>query len=148
MSGESWDCCEHDRQFTEGCEACDRKPTLVHSMGPDGSGFGIKMSTDPGIIKAMLDAFKGVLEEHPTAENYVEMQLQDRETGSRYTVTIGKPGGRTPHQLRKQAEAAVLHFWDNGVQCPCGARPESPDTHPHNTGCPVGIALAQMAPTP
>lgn len=25
--------------------------------------------------------------------------------------------------------------------CPCGARPESPNTHPHVTGCPVGRAL-------
>lgn len=27
--------------------------------------------------------------------------------------------------------------------CPCGARPESPDTHPHLPGCLVGAALAQ-----
>lgn len=25
--------------------------------------------------------------------------------------------------------------------CPCGARPESLDTHPHVTGCPVAKAL-------
>ncbi len=25
--------------------------------------------------------------------------------------------------------------------CPCGARPESPSTHPHNCGCPVERAL-------
>lgn len=25
--------------------------------------------------------------------------------------------------------------------CPCGARPESLNTHPHVTGCPVGNAL-------
>lgn len=40
--------------------------------------------------------------------------------------------------------AAVRHFWDNGVQCPCGARPEAPDTHPHVPGCPVGAALERI----
>lgn len=28
------------------------------------------------------------------------------------------------------------------VHCPCGARPESPATHPHVTGCPIGNAIA------
>ena len=28
------------------------------------------------------------------------------------------------------------------VHCPCGARPESLDTHPHVVLCPVGDALA------
>lgn len=27
--------------------------------------------------------------------------------------------------------------------CPCGARPESPRTHPHVDGCPVGEAIAK-----
>lgn len=39
---------------------------------------------------------------------------------------------------------AVRHFWENGVQCPCGARPESPDTHGHVAGCPVGAALERI----
>ena len=30
--------------------------------------------------------------------------------------------------------------------CPCGARPESPATHPHVIGCPVGIALGEVKP--
>lgn len=28
--------------------------------------------------------------------------------------------------------------------CPCGARPESPKTHPHVTGCRVGAVLARL----
>jgi hypothetical protein len=31
--------------------------------------------------------------------------------------------------------------------CPCGARPESPRTHPHVGGCPVGEAIAKYADT-
>ena len=36
-----------------------------------------------------------------------------------------------------------FHFW-NSETCPCGARIESPSTHPHNIGCPVGKALALL----
>ena len=32
--------------------------------------------------------------------------------------------------------------------CPCGARPESPDTHPHVLGCPVERALILVRTTP
>lgn len=28
--------------------------------------------------------------------------------------------------------------------CPCGARPESPNTHPHTIGCPVGRAMLSV----
>lgn len=49
--------------------------------------------------------------------------------------------------------AAWLRHWKTKAQkyeaalkeiersCPCGARPESPATHPHVIGCPVGTAL-------
>jgi|SRR5690349_15675196 len=33
----------------------------------------------------------------------------------------------------------VLKVYEN--HCPCGARPESPHTHPHVTGCALGNAL-------
>lgn len=39
------------------------------------------------------------------AENYVEMGLHDPVTGEFFTVTVRKViGGKTPHQLREQAE--------------------------------------------
>ena len=45
-------------------------------------------------------------------------------------------------RLRCEAmERAVRHYWDNGVTCPCGARPGSPNTHSHVMGCPVGAVL-------
>jgi len=39
-------------------------------------------------------------------------------------------------------------FWEQFHSCPCGARKESPRTHPHVIGCPTAIAidyLKQMA---
>lgn len=32
--------------------------------------------------------------------------------------------------------------------CPCGARSESPKTHPHVGGCPVAAALVYLTPQP
>lgn len=37
--------------------------------------------------------------------NYVEMQLADKNTGERYTVTVQRVAGKTPHELRTAAEA-------------------------------------------
>lgn len=36
-------------------------------------------------------------------------------------------------------------LWDTTRSCPCGARKESPNTHPHVIGCPTGAA-AEMFP--
>ena len=38
-------------------------------------------------------------------ENYVEMQLGDKKTGERFTVTVQRVAGKTPHELRGRAEA-------------------------------------------
>jgi hypothetical protein len=33
------------------------------------------------------------------------------------------------------------YWWQTEHSCPCGARPESPNTHPHVGGCPTAAAL-------
>lgn len=38
-------------------------------------------------------------------ENYVEMQFGDKKTGERFTVTVQRVAGKTPHELRSAAEA-------------------------------------------
>lgn len=35
----------------------------------------------------------------------------------------------------------LLYWYDWKQSCPCGARPESLDTHPHVGGCPTAAAL-------
>ena len=66
----------------------------------DGS-FG--MSAPEWYSKMMLGALREILDESD-APNYVEQTLHDPDTGEVYTVTVGRPGGRTPHQLRTAAE--------------------------------------------
>lgn len=32
-------------------------------------------------------------------------------------------------------------YWEMFHSCPCGARKESLNTHPHNLGCPTDVAI-------
>lgn len=47
--------------------------------------------------------------------------------------------------LRASGQALVEQLLQIERHCPCGARPESPHTHPHVGGCPVSEALALAA---
>ena len=62
--------------------------------------FGVKLPE--WFSRVMLAGARAALDE---AENYVEMLLVDPTTHERFTVTVLKPGGRTPHELRLEAEA-------------------------------------------
>ncbi len=46
-------------------------------------------------------------------------------------------GRKALTQAREAVQEVEIH-------CPCGARPESLDTHPHVGGCPVAKALAAL----
>lgn len=50
--------------------------------------------------------------------------------------------------LRAQLAAVRAKLEQIGRHCPCGARPESPATHPHVGGCPVYEALALVVRRP
>lgn len=39
------------------------------------------------------------------------------------------------------AQVQLRYWWHAEKRCPCGARPESPQTHPHVSGCPTGLAV-------
>lgn len=43
--------------------------------------------------------------------------------------------------LRRENKRLRVALREVERTCPCGARPESPSTHPHVTSCPVGFAL-------
>lgn len=40
-----------------------------------------------------------------------------------------------------EAYKQLEYWWQSEHRCPCGARPESPHTHSHVTGCPTGKAV-------
>lgn len=82
---------------------------------------------------AALAALK-VLEDAATNERHLK-NLLDWRTSERVSAT--------QRANREQARADTLTQALREVEknCPCGARPESPNTHPHVIGCPVGLAL-------
>ena len=51
----------------------------------------------------------------------------------------------TPADLRALADRLIELLRQIENHCPCGARPESPETHPHVGGCPVSDALEAAA---
>lgn len=44
-----------------------------------------------------------------------------------------------------EAQVQLAYLWNQTGSCPCGARVESPDTHPHVVGCATDEALKQQA---
>src|SRR5262249_17878550 len=54
--------------------------------------------------RLMPGSFRWYLDQHE-APNYVHMPMTDMGTGETYWVTIGRPGGRSPHEMRIHAEA-------------------------------------------
>jgi hypothetical protein len=52
------------------------------------------------------------------------------------------PDPATHHPSRDERLLELLHQIEQ--HCPCGARPESPDTHPHVLGCPVDLAIVLL----
>ena len=57
----------------------------------------------------MLASFRWYLDKHE-APNYVQIPMTDMTTGEVYVCTIGRPGGRSPHEMRRAAEARVAQL--------------------------------------
>lgn len=74
----------------------------VLSAGPSHKGgFEVKFKAQE--LSAIMAYHFGKLIDETGAENYVEMSFFHTEKGN-ITVTVQKPRGKTPHQLRKEAE--------------------------------------------
>lgn len=54
----------------------------------------------------MISSFLPALRESG-APNYLSFDAYDRSDGSKYVLIIVKPDGKTPHELRQEAEAEV-----------------------------------------
>jgi len=74
--------------------------------------------------------------------------IQQALRASAKRLRLGVSGERNA-ELLEQIEA-TLSVVDDALQlaarhCPCGARPESPLTHPHVPGCKIAAALTVLA---
>jgi hypothetical protein len=59
----------------------------------------------PGLVAGM---FVGMLETYPDATNYVELQFESHI--GPIVVTVMKPNGKTPHELRVEAERLLADY--------------------------------------
>ncbi len=66
----------------------------------------------------MTWAFRTILDAQPGAENYVEQEVVERESGDRYVFAVCKPNGLTPHQLRQRAEQEVERLREKIARLP------------------------------
>lgn len=78
-------------------------------MTMDEKSFEAKAIMNPGLAQMMAHAFA---EQAFNTPNYVEMQFQPRAVKHRdkwimVTVTVQKHDGKTPHELRMEAERRV-----------------------------------------
>lgn len=76
---------------------------LGWSMEP-GGGMDLRVTMALDVAAHLVTAARTFLDA-TSAENYVEQHVHDRETGDRYTLTIQRPGKRTPHEMRRLAES-------------------------------------------
>ena len=58
----------------------------------------------------MAGMFLGMFEKYPGAKNYIEFTFSSRM--GPVLVTVVRPGGKTPHQLRLEAEAKLATTGD------------------------------------
>jgi hypothetical protein len=81
---------------------------LVFEANKDGVEIGSRAA------ECMGWAFEHYLSNHPEAPNYLEVTLEGGDHKPIY-ITIQRPGGKTPHQLRREAEGK-LAFAEDAVK--------------------------------
>lgn len=96
---------EHEAEATAEAEA-EAAQTKIHSFGVKEGAAEVKLSPSQRVLSGIAEAFRDQLKD---AKNYVEMQMQDQETGEVFLLTIQRKNGKTPHQLRTEAEASVAN---------------------------------------
>lgn len=78
------------------------------SVAEDGTPV-VDVHLPESFAQLMLASFRWYLDKHE-APNYVQMPMTDMKTGETYVCTIGRPGGKSPHEMRMLAEARVAEL--------------------------------------
>lgn len=71
------------------------------------------------MAKVFATAFIPAMDEMG-AENYLSWDVLDPETGRKYWLCAGRPGGKTPHEKRQEAEAEVAALRAQLAAAPVG----------------------------
>ena len=88
---------------------------------------GLDVEAEAPAAAMMAGMFMGMFERAPDAKNYIECRFSSKQ--GTILVTVTRPGGKTPHELRREAEAKLAEC----LKTP-NVRVEAPTTAPHNLG--------------
>jgi hypothetical protein len=114
-------------------EMTGESPTMLRAMGPTAGGFGIELEGGP--IPAIAEYLANMLGMQGDApSNYVSMEVNRADVGA-MVLTLQRCSGKTPHQLRKDAEdraallkASLSDFMENpAFQVAIGGNPTAVD---------------------
>jgi len=94
----------------------------------------------PNVAQALMDYARACVEAN-LAPLQAENERLRAEVAEWRRVAAAQAELHGEAEARAERLAEALRWAER--HCPCGARPESPDTHPHLPGCPVGAALGQ-----
>lgn len=88
------------------CPGCE-----LRLMKADTSDGTLRMSlTDPtGAAQVLAETFAGALDKHG-AKNYLEIIFIRPTDGARYVVTVQRPEGKTPHEIRADLEFRLTAY--------------------------------------
>jgi hypothetical protein len=65
------------------------------------------IETPEYMSKLLVTCARDMFANNPNAENFLEMQVRDRETNARYVVTVARSERQTPAQLLRDAKAKL-----------------------------------------
>jgi len=69
---------------------------------------GLEVDAEAPAAALMAGMFMGMFERSPDAKNYIECRFSS--TQGTILVTVTRPGGKTPHELRREAEAKLAEY--------------------------------------
>lgn len=75
----------------------------LKQLTTDSGGIDMSLHMAHDMMRALVAAFVKILDE-PRAPNYVEMRFSLRDDPNVYTITIQRPGGKTPGEVADEAK--------------------------------------------
>lgn len=87
--------------------------TGLASMQVEDGAAALRLVLAHDLAVKMTTAFQTILDANPGATNYVEQEFYPRGSRDPYVFVVCKPAGKTPHQLRREAEDQAKRLADD-----------------------------------
>jgi hypothetical protein len=77
----------------------------VRRVAADGNVTEMDFDAPERVVALFVHSFSKLFEQHPTAENYVQLEVRRAGEDAGYIVTVQRSDRKSPHELRVAAEA-------------------------------------------